>query len=80
MFIAIPCTPVGNPNLKEEESDATTIGIVFTPSWAGNLSVSVDYFDIKVKDFIGGMTYYVRAASSAVLRATLMPRGAPCAR
>jgi iron complex outermembrane recepter protein len=39
----------GNPNLKEEESDATTIGLVFTPSWAGNLAVSLDYFDIEVE-------------------------------
>lgn len=39
----------GNPNLKEEESDATTIGIVFTPAWAGNLAVSLDYFDIEVE-------------------------------
>lgn len=40
----------GNPNLRPETSDSYTLGLVFTPLRA--LTVSVDYFDIKVEDVI----------------------------
>jgi len=46
----------GNPNLKEEKSDATTFGIVFTPSWFGGLAVSVDYFDIEVEGAVAQLS------------------------
>ncbi len=42
----------GNPNLQEETADTYTAGIVFTPSFAPRLSVSLDYFNIKVDDYI----------------------------
>ncbi len=66
----------GNPNLKEEESDATTIGIVFTPSWAGNLAVSLDYFDIEVEGAVAQVSSQTLVNSCF---ATLDPSGAPCA-
>ncbi|HKS59041.1 MAG TPA: TonB-dependent receptor [Steroidobacteraceae bacterium] len=65
----------GNPNLKEEESDAKTLGIVFTPSWAGNLAVSLDYFDIEVEGAVA------QVSSQALVNscfATLDPSGAAC--
>jgi iron complex outermembrane receptor protein len=65
----------GNPDLKEEESDATTIGLVFTPSWAGNLSVSVDYFDIEVEGAVAQVGSQVLVNSCF---ATLDASGAPC--
>src|SRR5262249_55202491 len=40
----------GNPNLKPEKSDTYSAGVVITPRWVENLNVSIDYFDIKVKD------------------------------
>ena len=40
----------GNPNLDPETSKSTTVGAVFTPM--KNLSASVDYFKIKVKNEI----------------------------
>ncbi|XOV79076.1 MAG: TonB-dependent receptor domain-containing protein [Aestuariibacter sp.] len=40
----------GNPNLKEEEAETTTLGFVLTPM--DDLSVSFDYFDIEITDFI----------------------------
>jgi outer membrane receptor protein involved in Fe transport len=43
----------GNPNLKPEISDTYTAGVVLRPTFAPGLSVSVDYFDIKVDGFIG---------------------------
>ena len=42
----------GNPNLKPETSDTTTLGIVLTPTWAPGLSFSADWFHIKINDAI----------------------------
>nr|WP_298895283.1 TonB-dependent receptor [uncultured Altererythrobacter sp.] len=42
----------GNPNLDPESSDTWTFGAVFTPSFAPGLSITVDYFDITVDDYI----------------------------
>ena len=40
----------GNPDLQEEEAETFTVGVVVTPT--DNLSISVDYFDITIDDFI----------------------------
>jgi outer membrane receptor protein involved in Fe transport len=45
----------GNPNLKPEISDTYTAGVVFQPKFVPGLSVSLDYFDIKVDQFIAGL-------------------------
>jgi outer membrane receptor protein involved in Fe transport len=45
----------GNPNLKPEEADTYTIGLVFTPEFIPGLNVTVDYFDIKVSGVIGSV-------------------------
>lgn len=42
----------GNPNLDAESSDTWTFGVVLTPSFAPGLTLTVDYFDIKVEDYI----------------------------
>ncbi len=42
----------GNPNLQEETSDTYTFGAVFRPSFIPRLNVTVDYFNIKVEDYI----------------------------
>lgn len=42
----------GNPNLDEEQSDTLTVGAVFTPAAVPGLSVTIDYFDIKVDDAV----------------------------
>jgi iron complex outermembrane recepter protein len=49
----------GNPDLVPEISDTYTVGFVLQPRMVPNLSVSVDYFDIVIKDVIetlGGNT------------------------
>lgn len=49
----------GNPNLSPEVADTYTFGFVWTPSFVPNLSLTVDYFDVKIKDYIasfGGST------------------------
>ena len=45
----------GNPNLVAETGDTTTLGVVYTPSFVENLSISIDYFDIEVTDAIGSI-------------------------
>jgi outer membrane receptor protein involved in Fe transport len=50
-----PCTwnLEGNPNLRPETSDTTTLGLVFTPTdWVSGLSFSADWFHIKIKNAI----------------------------
>ena len=42
----------GNPDLDPETSDTYTFGFVATPSMVPGLTVSVDYFDISVEDYI----------------------------
>jgi outer membrane receptor protein involved in Fe transport len=52
---ADPCTwnLEGNPNLRPETSDTTTLGLVFTPTdWVSGLSFSADWFHIKIKNAI----------------------------
>ncbi len=45
----------GNPNLKPEISDTYTAGVVWQPSFVPGLNVSLDYFNIKVDQFIAGI-------------------------
>lgn len=40
----------GNPNLRPETADTYTFGVILQP--IKNLSISIDYFDIKLKDTI----------------------------
>jgi outer membrane receptor protein involved in Fe transport len=44
----------GNPNLKPEEGDTKTVGLVFQPTWAWSqgFRLSVDWYDIKLKGAI----------------------------
>jgi iron complex outermembrane recepter protein len=45
----------GNPNLTPEKSDTYSAGIVFTPHFIENFSMSFDYFNIKLQDTIGAI-------------------------
>ena len=42
----------GNPNLRPEKATTKTLGVVITPHQIRNLSISVDYFDIKINQAI----------------------------
>lgn len=50
----------GNVNLKEETADSYTLGMVMQPAFVRpmlrNLSISVDYYNISLKDAIGYVT------------------------
>ena len=43
----------GNPNLQEETSDTWSVGAVIRPDFVPNLQLTVDYYNIKIKDAIG---------------------------
>ncbi len=45
----------GNPNLKAEKADSFSLGVTFAPHALPRFSGSVDYFQIKLKDQIGGI-------------------------
>lgn len=45
----------GNPNLQPEVADTITLGAVFQPSFIPRLAITVDWFDIKIKQAIQGI-------------------------
>ncbi len=49
---SLPVLTGSNPNLREEKSDSYTAGFVVQPRFIPGLSLSADYFDIRVKDVI----------------------------
>ena len=42
----------GNPNLQEEVADTFTVGAVIRPRFIPRLNVTVDYYDIRIKNAI----------------------------
>lgn len=46
----------GNPNLGEESADTTTVGFVWTPPYIENFALSVDWYDIEIRDVIGAVS------------------------
>ncbi|SFG14686.1 TonB-dependent Receptor Plug Domain [Novosphingobium sp. CF614] len=44
----------GNPDLNPEKATTKALGVVIQPRWIPRLSLSVDWFDIKVKNAIQG--------------------------
>jgi outer membrane receptor protein involved in Fe transport len=45
----------GNPNLTPETSKAYTIGVVYQPSWASSLRMSLDYYSFEITDAIASL-------------------------
>ncbi|MFY8274667.1 TonB-dependent receptor domain-containing protein [Pseudoalteromonas sp. SSDWG2] len=50
--VSIDTLSGGNPDLKPEKSTSYTAGIVWTPTFAENFSMTVDYYDIEIEDAI----------------------------
>jgi len=50
--VSIVTSSGGNPNLFSETAESETVGIVWTPDFIEDLSVTVDYFDIQISDAI----------------------------
>jgi len=42
----------GNPEIKPEQAESTTIGIVYTPEMIQNFNISIDYYNIKITDAV----------------------------
>jgi outer membrane receptor protein involved in Fe transport len=49
-------TAGGNPNLGPEKADTTTLGLVWDPSFVDNLSLSVDFWRIKINGAVSNAT------------------------
>ena len=45
----------GNPNLKPEESDTVSVGIILAPDFLPGFDFAVDYFNIDVQDAISNV-------------------------
>ncbi|MCH4296259.1 TonB-dependent receptor [Shewanella sp. 3B26] len=45
----------GNRELKAEESTSYTVGVIYQPTYVDGLSISVDYWDIKIDDAISAV-------------------------
>jgi outer membrane receptor protein involved in Fe transport len=72
-------TTGGNPFLKPEKADTFTGGVVLTPTFVPRLSLSVDYYHIKVKGAIsslGAQTLVNRCNNGDAATCLLTPRGA----
>ncbi|MEJ1961698.1 MAG: TonB-dependent receptor [Gammaproteobacteria bacterium] len=68
----------GNTDLKAETADTTTVGIVLTPSWAPRLTLSVDGYNITIKDAIttlGGQTTINQCFAGSTSLCGLLTRG-----
>jgi len=50
--ISLPVISGSNPDLKEETADSYTVGAVIQPRFIPGLALSVDYYDITVKNVI----------------------------
>ncbi len=45
----------GNRELNPESSDTYTAGVIFTPRFLDSLTVSIDYFNIEIEDYINSI-------------------------
>lgn len=46
----------GNPDLKPEVSNSLTLGLIFQPRFLRGLDITVDYWDIDIKDVISSFS------------------------
>lgn len=54
--VSIEILSGGNPDLFSETSESRTVGVVWTPEFIENLSVTVDFYDIEIEDAITEVT------------------------
>jgi len=47
----------GNPHLKPEQADTVSFGFVLTPTIMPNFNITVDYFNIRIKNVISSYGY-----------------------
>lgn len=49
-------TTTGNAALQPEKANTLTLGAVYQPTFVSGLSISADYYDIKINDAIGSLS------------------------
>lgn len=49
---SFPGVTSGNPNLNSEKAETWTVGFVLQPRWIPGLALTVDYYNIEIKDAI----------------------------
>jgi outer membrane receptor protein involved in Fe transport len=54
--VTIRQTSLANPDLRPEAADTTTVGIILQPRFVAGLSLSLDYYDIRIHDAIGALS------------------------
>jgi hypothetical protein len=54
--VVITATSAGNPNLRPEVADTVVIGLVYQPSWAEGLRMSVDRYEVDIAGAIATLT------------------------
>lgn len=57
----------GNPNLVPEKARTYTLGAVFTPTFLPGFTLSVDYYQTKMKNAITGISYQSDAVQNICL-------------
>lgn len=45
----------GNPFLRPEQSNTVSLGVVLTPTFLEGFTATIDYFDIKIKDYLSAI-------------------------
>jgi len=53
---SIPGRRVGSTQLRNEQADSWTAGLVLQPEWAKGLRMAVDYYSIDLTDMIGALS------------------------
>jgi len=74
----IRITVGSNPNLTPETSESYTFGVVYSPSWADGLDVTVDFYNIKLKNTVSsvGSQTILNACANQLSLCGLIQRGA----
>ena len=70
----------GNPNLEPEESDTWSFGVVLTPTLIDGLTVTADYFNIKITGGISNLSpefILNQCLDGNLAQCELVNRGAP---
>lgn len=73
----IRITQGSNPNLEPETSESTTVGFVYSPSWADGLDMTVDYYKVELENSIttvGAQTILNTCASTGSTLCNLLTR------
>jgi outer membrane receptor protein involved in Fe transport len=69
----------GNPFLAPEKSESTNVGVLFSPKAIKGLSLSVDYYEVEVKNRIGAAATPAIILANPALFADSIVRAAPTA-